>query len=57
MHATTDLKDVGASAIKLLNLENKYGEIVFICKRGSEFEKIAENLLAEGVARVSLLSL
>jgi hypothetical protein len=57
MHATTDLRDVGAIAIKILKLEKNYGEIVFICKRGSEFEKIAENLFAEGLTQIRLLSL
>ena len=57
MHATTDLKNVGASAIKNLNMENNYDEIVFICERNAEFEKIAENLFSEGMTQVRLLSL
>jgi len=57
MHATTDLISVGASAIKNLNVSKKYSEIVFICKKYSELEKIAEILLNEGIAQVRRLSL
>ena len=57
MHATTDLISVGASAIKNLNVSKKYSEIVFICKKHSELEKIAEILLSEGIAQVRRLSL
>jgi len=57
MHAATDLIIVGANAIKNLNVSEKYSEIVFICKKHSELEKIAEILLSEGIAQVRRLSL
>lgn len=56
MHATTDFISVGASAIKNLNI-SKYREIVFICKKYSELEKIAEILLSQGITQVRRLSL
>lgn len=57
MHATTDLISVGASAIKNLSIAKKCREIVFICKKYSELEKIAEVLQSQGTAQVSCLIL
>lgn len=57
MHATTDLRGLGASAINSLNLAKRYNEIIFISKKYSELDKIAEIILNEGNNQVRCLSL